>query len=194
MSGPVVIVPAPPHTAVALHPVLPAYIPVDVDIDAVRESVAAYGVSAPAPVLPELREVVQEARDDGIELKIVVIETNPPIDTPLRDIATLVGKDYSDATVLAISPSYAGTYSPHFDRVVLEAGEDVAKTGNPVVSAQNFLDELNKPAFPWTAFTVVLLAGVLAAAVGTRLLQLRARRAGPAADPGEPDAATAANS
>lgn len=194
MSGPVVIVPAPPQTTVALHPTLPAYIPIDVDIDAVREAVAADGVSAPAPVRPGLLEVVHEAHEDGIELKIVVIENNPPIDTPLRDIATLVGKDYTDATVLAISPSYAGTYSPHFDRVVLEAGEDVAKTGNPVVSAQNFLDELNKPAFPWTAFTAVVLAVVLAAAVGTRILQLRARRDAQATDTGERADPVAANS
>lgn len=184
MTGSVVIIPAPPQTVPALSPILPGYIPVDVDIDAVKEQVAATGVSAPAADVPGLREVVHEARNDGIDLKIVVIPTNPPIDTPLRDVATLVGRDYPNATVLVLSPSFAGTYSPQFDRVTLEAGEDVAKTGNPVVSAHNFLTELNTPSFPWTAFTIVLLVGVLAAAVGTRLMQLRSNRdAAPVAGP-----------
>ncbi|MBJ7387402.1 MAG: hypothetical protein JHC55_23275, partial [Mycolicibacterium sp.] len=76
-----------------------------------------------------------------------------------------------------ISPSFAGTYSEEFDRATLEAGQDVAKTGNPVQSATNFVGELEATHFPWTAFTVVLVIGVLAAAVATRLLQVRARRA-----------------
>ena len=92
-------------------------------------------------------------------------------------VESVVGADYPDATVLTLSPSYVGTYSTHFPRVTLEAGEDIAKTGNPVVSAQHFLSELNSPEFPWTGLTIVLLIGVLAAAVGTRLLQLRSRRA-----------------
>jgi len=45
-----------------------------------------------------------------------------------------------------------------------------------VVSAQNFLHQLNTPQFPWTAFTIVLLIGVLAAVIGTRIMQLRTRR------------------
>lgn len=176
MTGPALIIPAPPQVLPTLFPVLPAYIPIDVDIDAVKESVATSGVSAPAADTPGLLAVVDEASGAGIDLKIVVIPSNPPIDTPLRDVATLVGRDYSTATVLVLSPSFAGTYSPQFDRVTLEAGEDVAKTGNPVVSAQNFLTELNTPNFPWTAFTMVLLVGVLAAAVGTRVMQLRSNR------------------
>jgi hypothetical protein len=63
-----------------------------------------------------------------------------------------------------------------FPRATLEIGEDHAKTGNAVVSAQNFLRELNTPQFPWTPFTIVLLILVLGAVVGTRIMQLRARR------------------
>ena len=121
--------------------------------------------------------VVNQAHADGINLKIVLLDHNPPNDTPLRDISTVVGADYPDATVLTLSPSYVGSYSTHFPRVTLEAGEDIAKTGNPVVSAQHFLNELNSPEFPWTGLTIVLLIGVLAAAVGTRFLQLRSRHA-----------------
>lgn len=157
-------------------PFLPAYIPQDVDINVVKSQVAAVGVSAPPADVPGLLGVVHEAHDHGIDLKIVLLDHNPPNDTPLRDIATVVGADYPDATVLALSPSYVGSYSTHYPRVTLEAGEDHSKTGNAVHSAQNFLNELTTPEFPWTAFTIFVLIGVLAAAVGARFRQLRSRQ------------------
>jgi hypothetical protein len=161
-------------------PFLPSYIPPDVDMNQVRADVADDGVSVPpadAADVPALREVVQDARNDGIDLKIVVVETNPPIDPPLRDIATEIGKTYPDATVLTLSPSFAGTYSTHFDRVTLEAGQDVAKTGDPVQSSKNFVSELTTQHFPWTPFTIVLVLAVIAAVVATRVLQVKAKRA-----------------
>ncbi|SPM27953.1 DUF6676 family protein [Mycobacterium terramassiliense] len=157
--------------------VLPLYIPQDVDMTAIKAKVAVDGVSAPPDALPGLLEVVNQAHADGINLKIVLLDHNPPNDTPLRDISTVVGADYHDATVLTLSPSYVGSYSTQFPRVTLEAGEDIAKTGNPVVSAQHFLHELQSPEFPWTGLTIFLLIGVLAAAVATRFLQLRGKRA-----------------
>jgi hypothetical protein len=170
------------HDSFAEHPTLPTYIPQDVDMVAVKAQVAASGVSAPPDAVPGLLGVVNQAHADGINLKIVLLDHNPPNDTPLRDISTVVGADYPDATVLTLSPSYVGSYSAHYPRVTLEAGEDIAKTGNPVVSAQHFLHELNSPEFPWTGLTIVLLIGVLAAAVGTRFLQLRSRHAATSAN------------
>lgn len=171
-----------------LHP--PAYIPgelcITVGLDAsappddcmalVKIAVAADSVSAPAADVPALRQLVQEAGQDGIDLKVVDVARNPGMDTALRDVATVVGADYPESTVLVLSPTYVGSYSGQFHRAKLEAAEDVAKTGNPVVSAQNFLGELTTPDLPWTALTVVLLVGVLAATVGTRLLQQRSKR------------------
>jgi hypothetical protein len=157
-------------------PVLPLYIPQDVDMTAVKAQVASSGVSAPPDATPWLLGIVSQARAEGINLKIVLLDHNPPNDTPLRDISTVVGADYHDVTVLTLSPSFVGSYSTHFPRVTLEAGEDIAKTGNPMVSAQHFLNELNAPEFPWTGLTIVLLIGVLAAAVGTRFMQLRSKR------------------
>ncbi len=142
-----------------------------------QQQVAADNVSAPPPVIPALLEVVNQARVDGIDLEIVVLDHNPPNGPPLRDVATVIGAEHPDATVLVLSPSYVGTYSTHFPRSTLEIGEDDAKTGNPVVSAQNFLQQVSTPQFPWTALTIVLLAGVLAAVLGARVMQLRARRA-----------------
>jgi hypothetical protein len=177
-------------------PFLPAFIPrelcetVGVDpaqpgaiatcVDIVRTDVGGDGVSARG-ASPEqaaaLQQVVADARDGGIDLKIVVMESNPAIDTPLRDVATEVGEAYPDSTVLVLSPSYAGTYSTTFDRVTLEAGQDLAKTGDPVQSSANFVSQLETGDFPWTALTIVLVVGVLAGAVATRLLQIRGKRA-----------------
>lgn len=142
----------------------------------VQQQVTADNISAPAAVTPALLQVINQAHNDGIDLKIVVLDHNPGTDTPLRDIATRIGQQHPDATVLVLSPNFVGTYSTHFPRATLEIGEDNAKTGNPVVSAQNFLHQLNTPQFPWTAFTIVLLIFVLAAVIGTRIMQLRARR------------------
>ena len=142
----------------------------------VQEQVTAENISAPSAVTPALLQVINQAHDDGIDLKIVVLDRNPPNDTPLRDIATVVGSQHPDATVLVLSPNYVGSYSTHFPRATLEIGEDNAKTGSTVVSAQNFLHQLETPQFPWTGFTIALLIGVLAAVVGTRFMQLRARR------------------
>jgi hypothetical protein len=161
-------------------PFLPTYIPPDVDINQVQADVRDDGVSVPpadAKVVPELRQVVADAQAHGIDLKIVVIATNPPIDTPLRDIATEVGEANPGSTVLAMSPTWAGTYSQNFDRVTLEAGQDIAKNGgDPVQSSKNFVSELTTPHFPWTAFSVILTILVLIAAVATRFLQVRSRR------------------
>lgn len=158
-------------------PLPPGFIPPDLDLDKVLAEVGADGVSAPNGVDEAgLRQVVAEARADGIDLKIVVIPRDPHVDTPLRDIATEVGTVYPDATVLALSPSYAGTYSGSVDRVTLEAGQDLAKTGNPVLSAQNFLDQITTDDFPWTALTIVLVLLVAAAAAVTRFLQVWAKR------------------
>lgn len=162
-------------SAPAFIPV-PAFIPPDVDIEAVKADVASDGVSAPAADEPGLLQVVEQAKQDGIDLKIVVINSDPYIDTPLRDIATEVGEANPGSTVLVLSPSFAGTYSTAYDRVTLEAGEDLAKTGNPVQSSQNFVSQLNTPDFAWTGLTIFLLFAVFLAAVVTRILQVKSRR------------------
>lgn len=64
-------------------------IPTDIDMNRVRSDVGDEEVSAPAADVPELKQVVVDARHDGVDLKIVVIGKNPPpVDTPLRYIAT----------------------------------------------------------------------------------------------------------
>ena len=137
------------------------------------------GVSAPKDAdIAGLRQVVADAKHQGIDLKVVVVPQNPGIDTPLRDIASDVGHTYPGSTVLVVSPMWAGTYSTKYDRVTLEAGQDVAKTaGNPVQAAKNFVSQLQTPIFPWTTLTIVLLVVVAIATVLARVLHLRGRRA-----------------
>lgn len=156
---------------------LPMDSPLDNCMAAVLADVAKNGVAAPEADVAGLQKVVAGAQDRGLDLKVVVMEKSPIIDTPLRDIATRVGQDHPDSTVLVLSPQFAGTYSTHYDRVLLEAGQDVAKTAsNPVQGAQNFVDQLHTPIFPWTAFTIGLVLAVGAAAVLTRVLQRWAKR------------------
>jgi hypothetical protein len=142
-------------------------------IDDVRDD----GVSAsPKPENAGLAEVVTEAKQKGIDLKIVVVDQTPPIDTPLRDIATEVGEAFPGSTVLVLSPSESGTYSTTYDRMTLEAGQDVAEGRGAVQGAKNFVSELTTQHFPWTTFTILVVLGVVAAAVATRALQIRAKR------------------
>lgn len=174
-------------------PFLPSYIPpevcatvgqdpattsVDTCMNLVIADVRDDGVSAPpdAPTA-EVAQVVADAKQQGIDLKVVVLAQNPRIDTPLRDIATEVGEAYPGSTVLVLSPTESGTFSTTFDRVTLEAGQDVAKGRGPVQGSKNFVSELTTPHFPWTPFTIVVVLGVVAAVVATRVLQVRSKRA-----------------
>lgn len=156
---------------------LPTSAPLDSCMAAVKAAVAKDGVAAPKADVPGLQKVIAGAHDRGLDLKVVVMEKSPLIDTPLRDIATQIGEEHPGSTVLVLSPQFAGTYSRDHTRVLLEAGQDVAKTApNPVQGAQNFVDQLYTPIFPWTAFTIGVVFAVAAAAALTRVLQRRAKR------------------
>lgn len=152
--------------------------PLDQCMAEVQAQIAKDGVAAPAADVAGLQKVVADAKANGMDLKVVVMEKSPGIDTPLRDVATEIGEVHPDATVLVLSPGWAGTYSTSYDRVTLEAGQDVAKTSpNPVVGAQAFVDQLRTPIFPWTTLTIVLVLAVAAATILTRVLRNRAKSA-----------------
>jgi hypothetical protein len=156
----------------------PATTPVDTCMQLVISDVRDDGVSAaPVPENAGLAAVVAEARQQGINLKVVVVDRNPPTDPPLRDIATEVGEAFPGSTVLVLSPSQAGTFSTTYDRVTLEAGQDVAEGRGAVQGTKNFISELTTPHFPWTAFSIVVVLGVIAAVAAARLLQVRSKRA-----------------
>lgn len=173
-------------------PQLPAFIPVEVCttvgqaptvpvqecMNLVRADLLDDGVSAPPSAdSGGLAQVVADAKQKGVDLKIVVLDQNPFVDTPLRDIATQVGTEYfPGSTVLVLSPGFAGTYSTQFDRATLEAGQDLARTGDAVQSSKNFVSVINDPDFPWTALTIFIVLAVTASVALVRLLQVRGRR------------------
>ncbi|MCB0933716.1 MAG: hypothetical protein KDB71_17725 [Mycobacterium sp.] len=160
---------------------LPVSTQLDTCMDKVKADVAVDGVAAPSVDVAGLQKVVANAKDRGVDLKVVVMEKSPPIDTPLRDIATQVGQANPGSTVLVVSPGWAGSYSTTYDRALLEAGQDLVKlTPDPVQGTQDFVDQLETPIFPWTAFTIVLVLGVAGAAVATRVLQRWAKGQKPA--------------
>ncbi|MFZ2173873.1 MAG: DUF6676 family protein [Rhodococcus sp. (in: high G+C Gram-positive bacteria)] len=166
---------APVGTTVATHAALPlsADLPEDVDLGDVITDLADDGVAAPAQDVADLAQIVDRAGNHGIELSIVVLEEDPGRDSQLRDLATEVGAE-EGGTVLVLSPSWVGTYSDSISRVDLEAGQDRTYTGDPVVAADNFVDDLVEPSLPWALLTVVVVAVVaIASAV---VYYVKARR------------------
>ena len=118
----------------------------------------------------------------------MVVPTSPTKKMPnpkAGDIASMgmVPGSALGSSTAESSPGFAGAVSPTYDRVLLEAGQDLAKTPSVVQSSKNFVSQLETPIFPWTSFTLVVILGVVAAAVGTRFLQVRARKAGATAAP-----------
>ncbi|PTR27630.1 hypothetical protein C8K36_104253 [Rhodococcus sp. OK519] len=150
-----------------------AKIPDDVSLDAVFADLSDDNVSAPASDVEGLRAVVARAQDDGIDLHIVVVESDPRGPEPLRDLATEVGT-VEGGTVLVLSPSANGTYSDTVSRVVLERAQDRTFTGNAVDSANNFVDGIAEPAPKWGLVTALLV--VLVAAVAGVSFVAKARR------------------
>mgnify|MGYP007086241534 CR=1 FL=1 len=77
---------------------LPTSAPLDDCMSTVKADVGKDGVAAPAEYVPGLQKVGAGAKDRGVDLKVVVMQKSPIIDTPLRDIATQVGQAYPGST------------------------------------------------------------------------------------------------
>ncbi|RVW08879.1 hypothetical protein EGT67_15350 [Prescottella agglutinans] len=171
---------------------LAATIPDDVSVDAVRADLSDDGVSAPDSDVAELRDVVARAHEQGVDLKIVVLEKDPGRPEQLRDLATEIGK-VDGGTVLVLSPSSPGTYSDTLSRVVLEGAQDRTYTGNAVQSANNFVDEIAQPGVSWGLVTALLV--LVVGLVGGLSYAAKVRRgpSSPAGDPAAP-AGTAGSS
>ncbi|MFC4604628.1 DUF6676 family protein [Rhodococcus kronopolitis] len=158
----------------------PADIPPDVNIDTVVADVADDGVSAPSADVPGLQAVVARAKEQGLDLKVVVLAQNPWRDEQLRDIASAVGRE-DGGTVLVLSPSWVGSYSDTLSRVTVEDAQDHAYTGNAVQSASNFADEILGPGEPYGLITAGLLVLVGGAVAATWVVRSR-RKSGVARD------------
>jgi hypothetical protein len=131
-----------------------------------------YGGEAAAEAVPGLRAVVDEAARDGLDLKIVVVDRDPGWLPTLRDLATEVGAN-EGGTVLVLSPNFTGSASETIPRIELQSGEFAAMGKPSVQAAEDFLESVQEPGFPWTALTLVLLAVVAVAVASTVLLRRR---------------------
>jgi hypothetical protein len=153
-----------------------ADLPPNTDLDSIVAELSGDHVAAPAADEDKLVAIVNEARNEGIQLSIVVIPKNPHYDSQLRDLATEVAKT-EHGTVLVLSPDWVGTYSDTISRVRLESAEDAGKWtgGNSSVAAQKFVDGVTQPGLPWTAITCVVVAATASAVAG--LYFVKARRA-----------------
>ena len=147
-----------------------------VDVDMVLADLSDDGVAAPAAQVDGLRSVVADAADQGVQLRVIVVEDNPPLPEQLRDLATSVG-DADGGTVVALSPNWIGTNSDTVSRFVLEEAETLPRTGDSSADVQAFVDQIVGPAVPWTAITVAItLAVLLVVVVGTALNVRMSRR------------------
>lgn len=165
MSAPLPRIPVPSATD----------LPPGITLEQVLADLADDQVSAPSDRVADLVEQVQRAQDHGIDLRVVVVDRDPRIDSQLRDLATEVGTE-DGGTVLVLSPGWVGAYSDSLDRVTLEAAQDRTYTGDPVVSTRNFVDSVTEPGPAWTAWTILLILVVAAVAGATALAKAVRRR------------------
>jgi hypothetical protein len=144
----------------------------------VRADLADNSVATPEGAnQDDLAAVVGAAREQGIELSVVVIEGNPGHDSELRDLATEVAKT-EHGTVLVLSRDWVGTYSDSISRVRLELAEDHVRAVRPVdsvdVKTQTFVDRVqHEGLIDPTTVTIVILLGLVAAVAGLSWLKAR---------------------
>ncbi|CAM3188234.1 DUF6676 family protein [Tsukamurella hominis] len=166
-------------------------VPTDVDLSALQADLATDGVAVLNPAyadsVPQLVQVVKDARANGIEnFQVVVLAHDYNPDTSLRDLGTELGRQMkADAdhplTVLVMSPSQVAGYSTQLSRFQIEKGQD-GYTGrlalnNPPKAAEDFATVANDATFPWTGFTVGLVLVVAALAGWARVVTRRRSRA-----------------
>ena len=123
-----------------------------------------------------LLDVVNQAMPTGINLKIVLLDHNPPNDTPLRDIATVVGADHPDATVLALSPTSSAATARISPRARSRPAKTSPKRAIRWSRRSIFVSELETPAFSWTGHSRSVLAAAAAVRSCGRRCTSRAAR------------------
>ncbi|WP_280267174.1 DUF6676 family protein [Nocardia wallacei] len=157
-----------------------AALPSNVDVNAILEDLSDNHVATPKGQKQKegaLAAIVDDAREHGIELSIVVVQGNDGRESDMRDLATAVGKT-EHGTVAVFSDDMVGTYSDSIPRARLEWAEDPAKgqkVGHSDTAAQIFVDRLESPQqVSPTVATSVFVAGVLLLIGG--LYWIKARR------------------
>lgn len=149
------------------------FMPDWVDYHAIADDLEDDGVAAPPEYVDGLREVVDSAAGNGLDLKIVITDSAPPVYTAARDLATTLAEEY-DGTIFVHTPQYRGAFSDTISRAQLEAGQDDSyREQDPVLSAVVFEGQISEPAPPWGVYSAVILTTVV---VGVALFLLLLRR------------------
>ncbi|MGX1811243.1 Rv1476 family membrane protein [Nocardia sp. NPDC055321] len=154
-----------------------AELPPNTDLEVVELDLSDNHVAAPEGRKQDgLAAIAAQAREQGIDLNIVVIQGNPGIEAVLRDLATEVGKQ-TGGTVVVFSDDWVGTYSDAFTRGRLEWAEDKAKYRGPQrteEAAQTFVDRLEQPeTVSWTLITLVAMIALVSAVAGLAVVKMR---------------------
>ncbi|MGV9711232.1 Rv1476 family membrane protein [Gordonia sp. NPDC003424] len=165
----------------------PSIIPDDVDMSAILADLRDDGVSTSTPSdVPGLRTVVADAKHDGYQVSIVVLEQRQPKFTYYRDIATQLQSEVG-GTVMVLGPDSVGSASPDFSRVDQEQATENLTLTNPPQAAQKMWDQMSGPSLNWTVISLVLIIVVVIGAVLARMRQVRARAAGPRTSGADPE-------
>ncbi|MFW0794674.1 DUF6676 family protein [Gordonia sp. CPCC 205515] len=153
----------------------PSVIPEDVDMNALLADIQDDGVAAPDGAdVAGLQKVVADAKADGYQLSIVVLDKREPKFTYYRDIATELQSEVG-GTVMVLAPDSVGSASPYFSRVEQEQATENLTLTDPPAAAQKFWDQMSGPSLNWTAISLVLIVIVVIGAVIARLRQVRRR-------------------
>lgn len=125
----------------------------------------------------ELAALVGDARDQGIDLSIVVFPGNPDHDSELRDLSSAIAH-FQPGTVAVFSDDWIGTTSDTVSRVRLEWAEDTAKfkEGDVEEAAEVLVHRLEQPEpISWTGTTSLVM--IITALMVAGLYWVKRRRA-----------------
>jgi len=152
----------------------PQYQPTWLDFRQVSDDLADDGVAAPAQYVDGLRQVVADAHEHGLDLKLVYTEAPAGVYTQARDLATMLGQEHP-GTIMVRTPLLVGSHSDTLSRATLEAGQDDAyREHDPVMSAVVFEHAVTRPSPSWGLFAGgLLLVIVLGVALLTYLIRRR---------------------
>ena len=167
----------PPIFLTAFTP-LAADLPPNVDVDDIVADLADDHVAAPSAVEAKLAPVVEQARNEGIDLEVVVIAENGRHDSQLRDLATAVGRAEPGRHNSRAESRLGGHLQRH-----AQPRRARGRRGPRQVHGQpggrrprTSFGRFRAPQLPWTGITCVLLVGTAAVVGATYYAKVRRAR------------------
>lgn len=168
--------------------VTPGLLPAGVEFDAVVAELAEDGVAAPAAVQGKIAPEVARAREQGLDLSVVVVEA-PANHVQLRYLATTAADglrcdaeaagEAREVTVLALSSGDVAAISDSVPRARLEKVEIETRTmNNPELQTKMLVDQTVGPSSMWMlpvgVISMLILVAVVIVTVAFRRRSIRA--------------------